>query len=50
MANSRGAENIFLHASTAISRSAFNMDSFAVPVDDTVTINIEIQARPHPAV
>lgn len=45
-----GAENIFLHASTAISRSAFNMDSFAALVDDTVTINIEIQARPHPAV
>ncbi|AMO47430.1 YceI family protein [Kosakonia oryzendophytica] len=45
-----GAENIFLHASTAISRSAFNMDSFAALVDDTVTITIEIQARPHQAV
>lgn len=45
-----GAENIFLHASTAISRSAFNMDSFAALVDDTVTINIEIQARPHQAI
>lgn len=42
-------ENIFLHASTAISRSAFKMDSFAALVDDTVTINIEIQARPHQA-
>lgn len=42
------AESISLHASTAISRSAFNMDSFAALVDDTVTINIDIQARPHP--
>lgn len=41
-----GTENIFLHASTAISRSAFNMDSFAAFVDDTVKITIEIQARP----
>lgn len=41
------AENILLHASTAISRSAFNMDSFAALVGDTVTINIEIQARAH---
>lgn len=42
-----GSENIFLHASTAISRSAFNMDSFTALVDDTVTINIDIQASPH---
>lgn len=42
------AKSISLHASTAISRSAFNMDSFAALVDDTVTINIEIQASPHP--
>lgn len=42
-----GAENIILHASTAISRSAFNMNSFAALVDDTVTINIDIQARSH---
>lgn len=40
-------KNIVLHASTAISRAAFNMDSFAALVDDTVTINIEIQARPY---
>ncbi|MBP2154244.1 YceI family protein [Erwinia rhapontici] len=45
-----GAENIYLHASTTISRSAFNMDSFAALVDDNVTINIEIQARLHQAV
>lgn len=45
-----GADNLFLHASTTISRSAFNMDSFATLVDDNVTINIEIQARPHQAV
>lgn len=50
--NSRltGAENIFLHASTTISRSAFNMDSFAALVNDNVTINIAIQARLHQAV
>lgn len=42
-----GTKNIVLHASTAISRAAFNMDSFAALVDDTVTINIEIQARPN---
>ncbi|MCW2480607.1 YceI family protein [Candidatus Symbiopectobacterium sp. NZEC135] len=42
------AESISLHASTAISRSAFNMDSFAALVDDTVIINIDIQASPHP--
>lgn len=41
-------EGISLHASTAISRSAFNMGSFAALVDDTVTINIDIQASPHP--
>lgn len=41
------AGNMVMHASTAISRSAFNMDSFAALVDDTVTINIEIQARPY---
>lgn len=41
------AESISLHASTAISRSAFDMDSFAALVDDTVTINIDIQASPH---
>lgn len=34
-----------LHATTAISRSAFNMDKFAMLVDDTVTINIEIHAQ-----
>lgn len=50
--NSRltGAENIFLHASTTISRSAFNMDNFAALVGDNVTINITIQARLHQAV
>ena len=42
--------NLSLHASTAISRSAFNMGSFAALVDDTVTINIDIQARPHQVV
>ena len=44
-----GAENISLDASTTISRSAFNMASFAVLVDDNVTINIAIQARLHQA-
>lgn len=45
-----GAANIYLHASTTISRSAFNMDSFAALVDDNVIINIDIQARLHQAV
>ncbi len=45
-----GPENISLHASTTISRSAFNMASFAAVVDDHVTINIAIQARLHRAV
>ena len=44
---SSSTEILVMHASTAISRSAFNMDSFAALVDDTVTINIEIQARPY---
>jgi polyisoprenoid-binding protein YceI len=44
-----GAANIYLHASTTISRSAFNMDSFATLVDDKVIINIDIQARLHQA-
>lgn len=33
-----------LHAATAISRSAFNMDSFAALVGDRVAINIDLQA------
>jgi polyisoprenoid-binding protein YceI len=45
-----GPENISLHASTTISRSAFNMASFAALVDDHVTINIAIQARLHRAI
>ncbi|VTN11557.1 Uncharacterized conserved protein [Raoultella terrigena] len=34
-----------LHATTAISRSAFNMDSLAALVGDTVTIDIAIEAK-----
>ncbi|ANE77437.1 YceI family protein [Dickeya solani] len=36
---------LFLHATTAISRSAFNMDRFTALVDDRVAINIDIQAQ-----
>ncbi|QYM90916.1 YceI family protein [Dickeya zeae] len=36
---------LFLHATTAISRSAFNMDRFMALVDDRVAINIRIQAQ-----
>jgi hypothetical protein len=35
-----------LHATTAISRASFNMDRFALVVDDRIAINIDIQARP----
>ncbi|WP_054180537.1 YceI family protein [Trabulsiella odontotermitis] len=41
-----GRQQISLNASTTISRSAFNMESFAALVDDAVLINIEIQAQP----
>lgn len=36
---------LFLHATTAISRSAFDMDRFMALVDDRVAINIDIQAQ-----
>ncbi|RNM02870.1 YceI family protein [Dickeya undicola] len=36
---------LFLHATTAISRSAFNMDRFTALVDDKVAINIDLQAQ-----
>lgn len=35
-----------LHATTAISRSAFNMTSFAALVDDRIAIAITLQAAP----
>ncbi|ATV42413.1 YceI family protein [Pectobacterium sp. CHL-2024] len=38
-------EALFLHATTAISRSAFNMDRFTGVVDDRVAISIDIQAK-----
>ncbi|WP_404651348.1 YceI family protein [Raoultella terrigena] len=41
----RGREVLSLHATTAISRSAFNMDSLAALVGDTVTIDIAIEAK-----
>ncbi|AOR65545.1 YceI family protein [Pectobacterium wasabiae] len=37
--------SLFLHATTTISRSSFNMDRFTGVVDDRVAINIEIQAK-----
>lgn len=37
-------ESISLHATTAISRSAYHMDKFALVVDDRIAIKIEIQA------
>lgn len=45
-----GPESLSLHATTTISRSAFNMTRFAALVDDHVTITIAIQARLHRAV
>ncbi len=38
-------EVLSLHATTAISRAAFNMDSLATLVGDTVTIDIAIEAK-----
>ena len=43
--SSVGREVLSLHATTAISRSAFNMDSLAALVGDTVTIDIAIEAK-----
>lgn len=40
-----GREVLSLHATTAISRAAFNMDSLAALVGDTVTIDIAIEAK-----
>ncbi|MFJ5316527.1 YceI family protein [Pectobacterium versatile] len=40
-----GEEALSLHATTAISRSAFNMDRFTGVVDDRVAISIDIQAK-----
>ncbi|MDY4389079.1 YceI family protein [Pectobacterium aroidearum] len=37
--------SLSLHATTAISRSSFNMDRFTGVVDDRVAINIEIRAK-----
>ena len=39
-------EAIALHATTAISRSAYKMDRFALVVDDRIAIAIDIQAKP----
>ncbi|WP_174869686.1 YceI family protein [Pectobacterium polaris] len=43
--NASGEEALSLHATTAISRSAFNMDRFTGVVDDRVAISIDIQAK-----
>ncbi|MFJ5490122.1 YceI family protein [Pectobacterium carotovorum] len=43
--NVSGEEVLSLHATTAISRSAFNMDRFTGVVDDRVAISIDIQAK-----
>lgn len=43
--NVSGEEALSLHATTAISRSAFNMDRFTGVVDDCVAISIDIQAK-----
>ncbi|MEF3107770.1 YceI family protein [Raoultella sp. WB_B2P2-3] len=40
-----GREGLSLHATTAISRAAFNMASMAALVGDTVTIDIAIEAK-----
>ncbi|MDK9584915.1 YceI family protein [Lelliottia wanjuensis] len=40
----KAQESISLHATTAISRSAYQMDKFAMVVDDRINIKIEIQA------
>lgn len=42
-------ETIVLHATTAISRSAYKMDRFALVVDDRIAIAIKIQANPSTA-
>jgi len=39
-------ETIALHATTAISRSVYKMDRFALVVDDRIAIAIDIQAKP----
>ncbi|TAI81039.1 YceI family protein [Pectobacterium versatile] len=43
--NVSGEEALSLHATTVISRSAFNMDRFTGVVDDRVAISIDIQAK-----
>ncbi|MCQ8230760.1 YceI family protein [Pectobacterium carotovorum] len=43
--NVSGEEALSLHATTAISRSAFNMDRFTGVVDDRVAISIDIQTK-----
>ncbi|MBL0865926.1 YceI family protein [Pectobacterium carotovorum] len=43
--NVSGEDALSLHATTAISRSAFNMDRFTGVVDDRVAISIDIQAK-----
>ncbi|MCA5920074.1 YceI family protein [Pectobacterium brasiliense] len=43
--NASGEEALSLHATTAISRSAFNMDRFTGVVDDRVAISIDIQTK-----
>lgn len=42
--------SLSLHATTAISRSSFNMDRFTGVVDDRVAINIEIRAKARNAI
>jgi len=45
----QSGETIALHATTAISRSAYKMDRFALVVDDRIAIAIDIQTKPSPA-
>jgi polyisoprenoid-binding protein YceI len=40
--------SLTLHATTAISRSAFGLDRFALVVDDRIAIDINIGAHPQP--
>lgn len=44
----KAANTLSLHANTAISRSAYHMDKFALVVDDRIAIHIDIQAKAQP--
>ncbi|WP_112197586.1 YceI family protein [Rahnella sp. NRRL B-41462] len=47
--NDASAKSLILHAHTAISRSAFAMDSLLSLVGDTINIDIDIAAKPYKA-